>query len=72
MDLANQNAAALRDALAPYIQAGRKLGGAASSKRPASRRDDLAEVRAWARENGYTVSDRGRVPAEVEAAHDAC
>jgi hypothetical protein len=30
-----------------------------------------AELRAWARDNGYTVSDRGRVPAEVRRAHAA-
>jgi hypothetical protein len=28
-----------------------------------------AAVRSWARENGYTVADRGRVPAEVVAAY---
>jgi len=74
IDLSDQNAAALRDALAPYLQAGRKIGGpAASARRAAStgRRSDLAELRAWARENGYTVSDRGRIPAEIEAAYDA-
>lgn len=27
-----------------------------------------AEVRAWARENGFTISDRGRVPASVMTA----
>jgi hypothetical protein len=30
---------------------------------------DNAEIRAWARENGYTVSDRGRVPATIVAAY---
>jgi hypothetical protein len=28
-----------------------------------------AEIRAWARENGMTVSDRGRVPASVITAY---
>jgi hypothetical protein len=27
-------------------------------------------VRAWARENGYQVSDRGRVSSEVIAAYE--
>lgn len=76
IDLTKQNAATLRDTLAPYIRAGRKVGGATKSTRPTAstsrrRRSDLVELRAWARENGYTVSDRGRVPAEVEAAYDA-
>jgi hypothetical protein len=30
-----------------------------------------AEIRAWAAENGYEVSARGRVPAEVRAAYEA-
>jgi hypothetical protein len=37
--------------------------------RTARDRVDNAEIRAWARENGYTVSDRGRVPANIVAAY---
>jgi hypothetical protein len=29
----------------------------------------IATVRSWARENGYTVADRGRVPTEVVTAY---
>ncbi|WP_435532629.1 Lsr2 family DNA-binding protein [Streptomyces violaceusniger] len=29
------------------------------------------EVRAWARENGHEVNDRGRVPKEIRDALDA-
>ena len=35
--------------------------------RPATAR----EVRSWAREHGWTVSDRGRIPGEVQRAFDA-
>jgi DNA polymerase-3 subunit epsilon len=35
------------------------------------RRADPAVVRQWARENGYAVGTRGRLPAEVFAAHAA-
>jgi Lsr2 len=31
---------------------------------------DTGEVRTWARENGYTVSDRGRISAEILQAFD--
>jgi hypothetical protein len=31
---------------------------------------DLSAVRSWARENGYQVSDRGRVSSEVIAAYE--
>lgn len=30
-----------------------------------------AEVRAWGKSNGYKVPDRGRIPADVQAAYDA-
>ena len=32
---------------------------------------DLSEVRAWARSQGYKVSDRGRISAEVQEAFEA-
>src|SRR5437763_6154593 len=31
---------------------------------------DLADVRSWARDNGFKVSDRGRVSSEVIAAYE--
>ncbi len=77
IDLSEGNAEALRGALAPYVAAARRLGGrttrrgGAPKSRPASERVDLSDLRAWARENGYQVSDRGRVSSEVRAAYEA-
>ncbi len=74
VDLTEENARKLREALAPFISAGRRSVGSLSAKRArptASSSRDLAHVREWARENGYTVSDRGRVPATVLDAYDA-
>ncbi|GAB2606885.1 hypothetical protein GCM10027168_44670 [Streptomyces capparidis] len=34
-------------------------------------REDLARIRAWARRNGHTVSDRGQIPRHIQAAYDA-
>jgi hypothetical protein len=38
------------------------------------RTDSPAEIRTWARANGYKVSDRGRIPAVVKwaCAHSSC
>ncbi|MFD1214641.1 histone-like nucleoid-structuring protein Lsr2, partial [Arthrobacter sp. GCM10027362] len=36
---------------------------------PAGRSHSASEVRAWAREHGYKVSDRGRVQSEVLSAY---
>jgi hypothetical protein len=63
-----------------YVGAARRADGTAG-RRPRvnaapkpvvrSTREDLAPVREWARANGYRVSDRGRIPAEVRDAYAA-
>lgn len=74
VDLSTGNAAQLREALAPWVGCGRRVGGRARpARRGAGRSSDgrNTEIRGWARANGYSVSDRGRIPAEVKAAFDA-
>ena len=75
IDLGDKNAAKLRDALAPYVGHGRKVSGGRRGGRKASGSGSLGPsprlVRDWARSNGYEVSDRGRVPADVIAAYEA-
>jgi hypothetical protein len=77
IDLSQANAESLREALTGYMEAARRVGGrthrrsAGAKSRPASERVDLSDLRAWARENGYQVSDRGRVSSEVRAAYEA-
>jgi hypothetical protein len=78
IDVSADNAEALREAIAPWIGHARRVGGRVSGRRAAAARSrngsstkpDLGEVRAWARENGYQVSDRGRVSSEVLAAYE--
>ena len=77
IDLSAANAEALREAVAPWVGHARRTGGraargrAATGGRPrAAAKADLGDVRSWARENGYQVSDRGRVSAEVMSAYD--
>jgi hypothetical protein len=75
IDLNDKNAAALRGAIALYVGAARKAprgGSSAARVRGRSGRSvDLGVVRDWARANGYQVSDRGRVSAAIQSAHDA-
>ncbi len=33
--------------------------------------DGSSDIRSWAREHGYAVNERGRIPAEVRAAYEA-
>ncbi|MEW2424551.1 Lsr2 family protein [Streptomyces nigra] len=74
IDLNEKNAAKLRKALESYVDKGRKTGGARGGKRGGSTQTaassgDTALIRAWAKENGYEVNDRGRVPAEIKEAY---
>ncbi|MET0741306.1 MAG: Lsr2 family protein [Candidatus Nanopelagicales bacterium] len=73
IDLSSRNAAALRDALAPFIAHARKVGGRGRRGSPRAGRGggDTAAIREWARVNGFKISDRGRISAEVMAAYEA-
>ena len=78
IDLNEENAAGLREALGTYVGHARKVGsGRRAAKRSGSSGGAAAggpaarEVREWARQNGHEVPDRGRIPAEVREAYDA-
>lgn len=77
IDLTTANADKLRDALADFVKAGRRTGG--RSARGKSGRtaavagasgQDTAKIRAWAKDQGYDVNDRGRVPANIREAYE--
>ncbi|CAL9301398.1 MULTISPECIES: Lsr2 family protein [Streptomyces] len=75
IDLTTANADKLRSLLEPYTKSGRRTGGRTAGGRgkgraSASGSPDTAKIRAWAKENGYPVNDRGRVPAEVRQAYE--
>ena len=83
IDLSAENAETLRDVFAPYIAAARRTGGRRSPGRPRSSsasssssgvatrgREALKQIRDWAKSNGWTVSDRGRLPNDVVEAYD--
>jgi hypothetical protein len=72
IDLSTANATELRDALAPWIGAGRKLSGRAQRGTKTARRlsdGETAKMREWAKSHGYQVSDRGRIAADIQAAY---
>ena len=74
IDLSEKNAARLRDSFGEWVGNARRAGGRKVGGRRAatggSRRDDLNDMRRWGRENGFKVSDRGRVSGELQAAYD--
>jgi Lsr2 len=67
IDLSTRNAAAFRARLAPFTERARKAGRGARSRpgRSAASRERSGDIRAWARNQGIAVSDRGRIPASV-------
>lgn len=81
IDLSSSNAEKLREALAVYVGHARKSGsrsrgkvatrGSSRSSGRAAGEPSPAEIRAWARENGWEVPERGRVSGEVRAAFEA-
>ncbi|ANW62592.1 MULTISPECIES: histone-like nucleoid-structuring protein Lsr2 [Mycolicibacterium] len=79
IDLSNKNATKLRNALKPWVEASRRVGGrrrgratAPGKGRGAIDREQSAAIREWARRNGHNVSTRGRIPADViDAFHAA-
>jgi hypothetical protein len=80
IDLGAQNAGALREALAPYIAAGRRSSALSNPARQAVARTGrssashwtagYAVVREWAEANGIEVSQRGRVADSVMKAYE--
>lgn len=78
IDVTTENAVALRDAFAPYVASARTIsaargGGSSGSGRPRRRagQQDYSAIRAWAKDNGFKVSERGRIPASVVEAYEA-
>lgn len=79
IDLAGESHDRLLELLHPYLSAPgarRVRGGVAAGAKPKRRgaattgSTDLAVIRAWGRQNGYEVSDRGRVSAQVREAYE--
>lgn len=71
IDLSSKNAAALRDALAPYVKAGSKVTRSGATPGPRRRgtqsldREQNRAIREWARKKNKQISDRGRIPEEI-------
>ncbi len=75
IDLSSKHNDELRSTLRTYVEHARKVGGA--SRRPVARSGrkastvDTVAVRTWARENGFDIKDRGRVPADLVVKYQA-
>ena len=70
IDLNAEHAKELREAVARYAGAARRVGSVAKQPARGGRRGSVSglnttEVREWAKAQGIDVKERGRVPAEL-------
>jgi len=73
IDLNGKNAKKLRDSLAGFIAAGRKVGRGvvvaggrtARARTSAGGREQNKAIREWAKKAKKNVADRGRIPQEI-------
>jgi hypothetical protein len=74
IDLSAETRDKLATALDPYISKARPTGQRGRASAPQNRSggggNRLQEIREWARSNGYTVSDRGRISKEIQEAYE--
>lgn len=74
IDLSSKNAKKMRDACAPFVESARRVGARrrrTGSKAASIRSVSAAEIRAWARQKGWDISERGRIATEVRDAYAA-
>jgi hypothetical protein len=73
LDLTSENAETMRQVLQSYASVARRSNPPQmrnSRHKRAIGSDDTEAIRAWARENGRSVSDRGRIAATVREAYE--
>lgn len=73
IDLAEENAAGLRAALAPFIARGRRVRGASGNRTAGATttsRQETQKIREWALANGYNPSSRGRISQDIREAYE--
>lgn len=71
IDLNDDNARQLRSELERWTALARRTGGRAKrgTGTGAGPSGDEKKIRQWASENGYEVSERGRIPTEIREAY---
>ena len=78
IDLCADHRTQFTNALAPFVSRSRasrsRVAAAAvvGSRKVSARRDpsQTEAIRAWAKENGFAISSRGRIPGHIEAAYN--
>lgn len=74
IDLSESNAERLRGSLSQYVDSARRVGGrlkrgSKSAQNGSGSSHDAGQIRAWANDNGFGLSGRGRIPSHVVEAY---
>ncbi|AHH19662.1 histone-like nucleoid-structuring protein Lsr2 [Nocardia nova] len=75
IDLSTKNAGKLREVFEQWTEPARKVGRVPRGKgkpvaRTGSDKIQTGAIREWAKKNGYNVSSRGRIQADIIAAYN--
>jgi len=76
IDVCSTHAKDLRDKFGKYVEHSRRVAGSGGGgRRRRSRsgpgRERSSEIRAWAKQRGHKVSERGRIPAAIIAEYES-
>src|SRR3981081_2432000 len=76
IDLSSENAGKLRKEFGPYVDHARKAsggggGGGRGRAGTGPGREVVPKTRAWPKQRGYKVGERGRIPATIIQEYDA-
>lgn len=73
IDLCERHSQRFDEAVSRFTEKARRVTGrsARPRRRTTAHRQRSADIRAWAKQSGMEVSDRGRIPANVIAKYEA-
>lgn len=78
IDLSDKNAKELESFLSKYIDKAAKVtarlprqASTSSTRSSSSNKEELQKIRQWAKDNGYEISERGRVSQTIQDAYRA-
>jgi hypothetical protein len=73
IDVCSTHAKELHDTISSYAEHSRRVSGVGRRRkaRTGPGRERSSEIRAWAKQRGHKVSERGRIPASIIAEYEA-
>ncbi len=75
IDVCAGHAKDMREKFGQYVEHARRAVGGAGGRRRRARsgpgRERSSEIRAWAKQRGHKVSERGRIPAAIIAEYES-